>query len=163
MTTAIYPGTFDPVTNGHLDIAVRASRLFDHIIIAVYDFPERRGGVLFSTEKRVRLWQDSLPEGCKNVTVTGYSGLTVDFARDQGAQVIVRGLRAATDFMYEFDMALMNKKMAPEVEEVYLVTDLAFLFVSSSRIKEVWGLGTEVDDLVPPNVAAALREKFTRD
>ena len=92
-----------------------------------------------------------------------YTGLTVELAQNLGAQVVVRGLRAATDFMYEFDMSLMNKKMAPGVEEVYLITDLAYLFVSSSRIKEVWQLGTEVDDLVPTNVAEALRRKFTRD
>ena len=163
MTTAIYPGTFDPVTKGHLDIALRASRLFDQVIIAVYDLPERRAGVLFNTAERVHLWQKAIPESSKNLTVTGYEGLTVDFARERNAQVIVRGLRSATDLMYEFDMALMNKKMAPEIEEIYLVTDLGLLFISSSRIKEVWALGREVDDLVPPNVAAALREKFTRD
>ncbi|MBI4496369.1 MAG: pantetheine-phosphate adenylyltransferase [Chloroflexi bacterium] len=159
--TAIYPGTFDPVTRGHVDIALRAAKLFDHVVIAVYDAPPKR--LLFTTEERVTLWQQALPEGCRNITVEKYAGLTVDFARYRGAQVIVRGLRAATDFMYEFDMALMNKKMAPEVEEIYLVTDLAFLFVSSSRIKEVWELGRQVEDLVPPNVAAALRGKFIRD
>ncbi len=162
MTTAVYPGTFDPVTKGHVDIAVRASKLFDQLIIGVYDFPDNKR-VLFTTQERVQLWLDAIPEGRTNISIVGYSGLTVDFARQQRADVIVRGLRAATDFMYEFDMALMNKKMAPEIEEVYLVTDLAYLFVSSSRIKEVWGLGTEVDDLVPHNVVAALKQKFTRD
>lgn len=161
MTIAIYPGTFDPVTKGHLDIAVRASKLFDRLIVGVYDIPDKR--LLFSTDERVQMWQDALNEAGSKVSVEKYSGLTVDYAQRMGVQVIVRGLRAATDFMYEFDMALMNRKMAPGVEEVYLITDIAYLFVSSSRIKEVWQLGTEVDDLVPASVAAALREKFSRD
>lgn len=161
MTIAVYPGTFDPPTKGHIDIALRAARMFDHVVVGCYDVPMK--SLWFNTDERVQMWREALPAHVKNISVVGYSGLTVDFAREHHATVIVRGLRAVTDFMYEFDMELMNKKMAPEVDEIYLITDLAFLFVSSSRIKEVAQLGRFMPDLVPDNVLAALKQKLQRD
>lgn len=157
MPIAVYPGSFDPVTNGHLDIAIRAAALFDKLIIAVYDAPPKR--LLFTTEERVQLWREALPK-LPNVTVEPYVGLTVDVAREKKATVIVRGLRAISDFENEFEMALTNKKMAPGVEEVFLMSALEYLFTSSSRAKEVWSLGGYVKDLVPPNVDAALKQKM---
>ncbi|MCX6021565.1 MAG: pantetheine-phosphate adenylyltransferase [Chloroflexi bacterium] len=161
MAIAVYPGTFDPPTKGHIDIAVRAARMFDHVYVGCYDVPPKK--LWFDTKERVDLWNGALPSDVKNITVVGYTGLTVDFARAQGASIIVRGLRAVTDFMYEFDMELMNKKMAPEIDEIYLITALEFLFVSSSRIKEVAELGQFVPDLVPDNVLAAIKQKLSRD
>ncbi len=157
MPVAVYPGSFDPVTNGHLDIATRAAALFDKLIIAVYDAPPKR--LLFTTEERVQLWKESLPN-LPNVTVEPYVGLTVDLAQSKNATVIVRGLRALSDFQNEFDMALTNKKMAPEIEEVFLMSAQEYLFTSSSRAKEVWGLGGYVKDLLPANVDEALRRKL---
>ncbi|MBM2826049.1 MAG: phosphopantetheine adenylyltransferase [Dehalococcoidia bacterium] len=157
MPTAVYAGSFDPPTNGHLDIALRAAVLFDHLIIAVYDLPMKN--ILFSTEERVNLWEGALPQDV-NISVEAYSGLTVDYAHDRGAKAIVRGLRAMSDFEYEFEMALTNKKLAPDIEEVFLMTSLNYLFISASRIKEVWGLGKTVDGLVPPNVDKALQQRL---
>jgi len=154
---AVYPGSFDPMTNGHLDIATRASALFDKLIIAVYDAPPKR--LLFTTEERVQLWEEALPK-LPNVTVEKYVGLTVDLARNKNATVIVRGLREISDFQNEFDMALTNKKMAPEIEEVFLMSAQEYLFTSSTRAKEVWGLGGFVKDLVPSNVDIDLRKKI---
>jgi len=135
--------------------------MFDQVYVGCYDVPPKR--LWFDTQERVNLWNGALPSSIKNITVVGYTGLTVDFARSQGASVIVRGLRAVTDFMYEFDMELMNKKMAPEIDEIYLITALEFLFVSSSRIKKVAELGQFVPDLVPDNVLAAVKQKLSRD
>lgn len=161
MATAVYPGTFDPPTKGHIDIAVRASRMFDHVYVGCYDIPAK--SLWFNTEERVDLWNGALPPEINNITVVAYSGLTVDFAQQRNAKVIVRGLRAVTDFMYEFDMELMNKKMAPEIDEIYLITALEFLFVSSSRIKEVAQLGKFLPDLVPDNVLAAIKQRLQRE
>jgi len=154
--TAIYPGRFDPVTNGHLDIASRAAALWDEVVIAVYDQEE---GNLFPTEERVQLFQEAVRE-FPNIRVKPFRGLVVDFARRERATVLVRGIRAVTDFEAEFDMALMNKKMAPEVESVFLMASLEHLFVSGRRIREVASLGYDVSELVPPHVAKALRQKF---
>ena len=156
MTIAISAGRFDPVTNGHVDIVQRAASLFDRVIVAVVDVPS---GTLFTTEERVAMFGKAV-EGCSNVTTKAYRGLTVDFARQEGATVLVRGIRAVTDYEAEFDMALMNKRMAPEIESVYLMTSLEYLFISGSRIREVASLGYDVTNLVPPHVAEALREKF---
>ena len=156
MPTAIYPGRFDPVTNGHLDIASRAAALWDEVVIAVYDQEE---GNLFPTEERVQLFQEAVRES-PTIRVKPFRGLVVDFARQERATVLVRGIRAFTDFEAEFDMALMNKKIAPEVESVYLMASLEHLFVSGRRIREVASLGYDVSDLVPPHVAKALRQKF---
>ena len=156
MPTAIYPGRFDPVTNGHLDIATRAAALWDQVVIAVYDQEE---GNLFSTEKRVQLFQEAVKR-FPNIQVKPFRGLVVDFARRERATVLVRGIRAVTDFEAEFDMALMNKKVAPEVESVFLMASLEHLFVSGRRIREVASLGYDVSELVPAHVSKALRQKF---
>ena len=157
MITAVYPGRFDPVTNGHLDITMRAARLFDHLVVAVLD---ARTGTLFSTEERIAFFTKAV-ESCPNVTVKPFKGLVVNFAREQAASVLVRGIRAVTGFEAEFDMALMNKRMAPEVESVYLMSSLESLFISGSRIREVATLGYDVTDLVPAHVAQALGKKFS--
>ncbi len=156
MPIAVYPGRFDPVTNGHLDIARRAAALWDEVVIAVYDQEE---GNLFPTEERMRFFQEAV-SNIPNIRVKPFRGLVVDFARQEGATVLVRGIRAVTDFEAEFDMALMNKKMAPEVESVYLMASLEHLFVSGRRIREVASLGYDVSELVPSHVAKVLRERF---
>ena len=156
MTVAVFPGRFDPVTNGHVDIALRAANLFDNLIVAVVDVAK---GSLFNTEERVALFTRAM-EGYPNVTVKSFSGLTVDLARRESASVLVRGIRAVTGFEAEFDMALMNKRMAPEIESVYLMSSLEHLFISGSRIREVARLGYDVTNLVPSHVAEALREKL---
>lgn len=157
MVAALYPGRFDPVTNGHVDIAERATKLFDRLVVAVYDLPASSS--LFSTEERVELFRQAVAH-LEGVAVKPFSGLVVDFARQEGARVLVRGIRAVTDFVAELDMALMNKKMAPEIEAVYLMASLEHLFVSGHRIREVASLGFDVRDLVPPHVAEALRRKL---
>ncbi len=157
MTIAVYPGRFDPVTNGHVDIAARASKLFERVVVAVVDISE---GSLFTTEERLALFTKAV-EQFPNVSVRPYRGLTVDFARQEGAGVLVRGIRAVTGFEAEFDMALMNKRMAPEVESVYLMSSLEHLFISGSRIREVASRGYDVTNLVPRHVAEALRAKFS--
>ncbi len=157
MTIAVYPGRFDPVTNGHVDIAARASKLFERVVVAVVDISE---GSLFTTEERLALFTKAV-EQFPNVSVRPYRGLTVDFARQEGAGVLVRGIRAVTGFEAEFDMALMNKRMAPEVESVYLMSSLEHLFISGSRIREVASRGYDVTNLVPRHVAEALRARFS--
>ena len=152
---AIYPGGFDPVTNGHLDIVQRAAALFDEVVVGVYG----RGNQLFTVEERVVLLRQAV-SGIANVRVEQFEGLVVEYARNLKATVMVRGIRAVTDFETEFDMSLMNKKMAPEVESVYLMASLQHLFISANRIRELASLGQPVDDLVPPGVAAALVKKF---
>ncbi|MHB8376950.1 MAG: pantetheine-phosphate adenylyltransferase [Dehalococcoidia bacterium] len=159
MTLAMFPGRFDPVTNGHRDIARRAARLFDSVIVAVVELGQN---YLFPTEQRVELFREAV-EDCPNITVKPYSGLTVEFARQEGANVIVRSMRAVTDFEAEFDMALMNQKMAPGIESIYLMASLEHLFISGTRIREVSALGYDVSDLVPPHVWRALRAKYAQD
>lgn len=155
MTVAMYQGRFDPITNGHMDIVQRTAAIFDELVVAV----AQSRSTLFSTDERVELVRRATPH-LPNVRVVSYSGLTVQAARDQGATVLVRGLRAITDFSVEFDMALMNKKMAPEIEAFFLMTALEHLFISATRIRELAGFGHDISDLVPPTVAEALREKF---
>lgn len=159
MVLALYPGRFDPVTNGHLDIARRAAALFDQLIIAVYDLPAER--TLFSTEQRVDFFAQAVSNN-RCISVTPFRGLVVDFARKSGAAVLVRGIRAVTGFETEFDMALMNKKMAPGVESVYLMASIEHLFLSGTRIREVSSLGYDVRGLVPDQVLEALATKFER-
>ena len=156
MTVAVYPGSFDPITNGHLDIVTRAAKLFDRLIIGVYDTPDKR--LLFTTEERVKLAAEAVSH-LPNVDVESYKGLTVDFARDVKAQVIVRGLRMSADFEREFDMAMMNKKLLSELELVCLMAGQEYQFLSSSLLKEVASLGGNIGDLVPQNVAIALKKK----
>lgn len=156
MTIAVYPGRFDPVTNGHLNIVSRSAALFDQVVVAVYDL---RSEALFSTEERVALFQEAV-KGLPAVSVKPFRGLIINFAREEKATVLVRGIRAVTGFETEFDMALMNKIMAPEIESVYLMASLEHLFISGARIREVASLGYDVTDLVPSHVAEALRRKF---
>jgi pantetheine-phosphate adenylyltransferase len=156
---ALYPGSFDPVTKGHVDIAERAAALFQQLIVAVYDAPPK--AVLFTAEERVALMREALAH-LDNVRVEPYSGLTVDYARKVKAKVVVRGLRMSSDFEKEFEMALMNKKLAPDLESICFMTNLEYEFISSSLLKEVCQLGGCIEDLVPENVAVALREKFSR-
>lgn len=157
MTIAIYPGAFDPITNGHIDIAARAAKLFDKVIIGVFDTPDKR--ISFSTEERVELVKKSI-NSLPNVSVTSYKGLTVDFANEVGAKAIVRGLRIVADFEREFTMAVMNKKLAPDLELVCLMANLQYQFLSSTLLKEVADLGGDIDSLVPKHVVSALMKKF---
>jgi len=155
---AVYPGSFDPVHRGHLDIAKRAAGLVDELIIAVYTTPNKN--LLFSTEERVQLWRETIAEeGLANVRVELFEGLVIDFARSLGAQAIVRGLRAVTDFELEFQQALMNRKLAPEIETLMIITDLRYLFVSATLLKEVARLNGDLDGIVTATVAAALQKK----
>ncbi len=155
MTIAVYPGGFDPVTNGHLDIVSRASTLFDELVVAIYARDEQ----LFAIDEREALLREAV-RAFPNVRVSRFDGLVVDFARSVGSTALVRGIRAVTGFEAEFDMALMNQKMAPEIESVYLMASLEHLYISASRIRELARLGRAVDDLVPAHVAKALGTKL---
>lgn len=162
MTLAIYPGSFDPITLGHVDLARRAARVFDRLIVAVYAGREKPDG-LFSLDERLALAREALvPEAGTgaNIAVDSFSGLTVEYARAMGAGTIVRGLRAVSDFEYEFKLAHMNDHLAPEIEVVCLVASARHSFISSSLIREVAALGGEIDGLVPPHVAEVLRLRF---
>jgi pantetheine-phosphate adenylyltransferase len=157
---AVYPGSFDPLTNGHLDIARRAARLFDILIVSVYAFPAKN--LLFTVDERVALWQEVIAaEAMTNVRVDKFAELlTVDYVRSVGGQAIIKGLRAPNDFEAEFQQGLMNRKLAPEIETICLLTNLENLFVSSSLIKEVAHLGGNVSDMLPPPVMRALQKKL---
>jgi pantetheine-phosphate adenylyltransferase len=155
LSIAIYPGSFDPITNGHLDIATRAAKIFDKVIISVYDTPNKP--LLFTTEERVKFIKQAIA-GLPNVKVRSFSGLTVDFARRVKAQAMVRGLRMSADFEREFDMAMMNKRLYPELETVCLMARVEYQFLSSSLLKEAASLGGDIDDLVPKHVALALKK-----
>ncbi len=152
--TALYPGTFDPVHYGHIDITRRASLLWDHVVVAVYDQPSKH--LLFTTEERVALFTEAVKD-LPNVRVVSYQGLTVEFAREVGAKVMVRGLRAITDFEYEFQIALTNKRLAPDIEFAALMTSQEHTFLSASILKEVALLGGDISTMCPPHVAEALR------
>ena len=153
--TALFPGTFDPFTNGHLDVVDRALGIFDKLIVAVAANPEKRQP-LFSVAERVQLIQASL-EGRDRVEVTTYTGLTVEFARSRGARTLVKGLRAYSDFDSELQQALMNRKLAPDIHTFFLMSSFAHIFVSSSILKDIASYGGKVSDLVPPPVARALK------
>lgn len=157
MIRALYPGTFDPIHNGHVDIACRAAKLFDELIIGVYDSPPKT--LLFETTQRVALATHAL-SNLPNVRVVAYHGLTVLFAREIGASVMVRGLRAISDFEYELQMAHTNKKIAVDVEFVCLMTSLRYAYLSSTILKEMASLGGDVSGLVPDAVQEALRARI---
>ena len=154
MTIAVYPGTFDPVHNGHLDIAFRAAALFDKLVIGVYDRPNK--DVMFSLQERVEMVRRAIVSA-ENITVEPYSGLTVDFVRSKGAQVIVRGLRITYDFEYEYQMALVNRKLSPETDTVCLMTCLEYAFLSSTVVRDVARAGGDISCMVPQHVVEAFR------
>lgn len=157
MIRAVFPGTFDPIHYGHIDIARRAARLFDELVVAVYDLPLKN--LLFSPQERLRLVTLALENDAK-IKVVGYSGLTVEFARKINAQVIVRGLRVFSDFEHEFRMALANDHLAPEIEVVALITSEKHTFLSSTTVREIASLRGDVSSMVPPTVADALKKRF---
>lgn len=154
--TAVYPGTFDPITNGHTDLVQRAARLFDRVIVAIAANPGKTPA--FSVEYRVRLAQEVLSD-LANVEVCSFDSLLVDFLHQRGAEVILRGLRAVSDFEYEFQLASMNRQLAPDIETVFLTPAEQYAFVSSSLVREIAGLGGDVSAFVHPRVVAALRER----
>jgi len=158
LTIAIYAGSFDPITNGHLDVATRAATLFDKLIIGVYNRPEKK--LLFNVEERVEMARQSVAH-LPNVRVEAYDCLTIDFAKKVGAQALVRGLRMSSDFEREFEMAMMNKRLAPELELVCLMAKVEYQFLSSSLLKEVASLRGKIDDMVPENVVTTLKKKFS--
>ncbi len=158
---AIYPGTFDPITNGHLDIIRRAAALFDEVIVAVGENPEKRP--LFSHDERLALAREAVGRlGLPNVSVDYFTGLLAEYAQRKGAIAIVRGLRAVSDFEHEFQMALANRRLFPKAETVFLMPSLAFVYLSSSMVKTIARNGNDVSPFVPPCVEKALREKFAQ-
>ena len=157
MRVAIYPGSFDPITNGHLDVISRACNLFDRVIIAVAKNPRKKP--LFSAAERLRMLREVLA-GFPKVQVDSYERLTVEYARKRGACAIIRGLRVISDFETEFVMALTNKKLAPEIETVFLMTEAQYSFISSSVVKELASYGGCLQGMVPPVIEARLRAKF---
>ncbi len=156
LTTAVYPGSFDPIHNGHLAVIERARQIFDRVVVGVLDNAQKT--YLFSAEERIRLIRASLPSD--GVEVSHFSGLAVGFAASEGARVIIRGLRAVSDLDSEFQMALMNRRLEPKVETVFLATSLSSIFLSSSLLKEVCAHGGSVEGLVAPAVAVALAERL---
>ena len=158
MVKAVFPGTFDPIHYGHIDIARRASRLFDEVVMAVYDKPLKN--LLFSPEERIDLVKQALSDNPK-ISVTGYSGLTMNFCRAIGAQVVVRGLRVFSDFEFEFRMALANQRLAPDIETIALITAEQHTFLSSSTVKEIAMLDGDVASMVPPFVHEAMKYKIS--
>ena len=160
---AIVPGSYDPVTYGHLDVIERAARLFDVIVIGVVNLPVRKGKTLFSAEERCGFIADATSGlGLDNVEVKPFSSLLVEFARVIDAKAIVKGLRAISDFEYEFEMNQLNRMQAPDVESIYLMSSPRFSFLSSSGVRELATFGGNIDDLVPASVATALKERLGR-
>lgn len=156
MVRALFPGTFDPVHYGHIDIATRAARLFDEVVVAVYDRPLK--SLMFSPEERIALVTQAMG-AIPRVRIDSYSGMTVDYCRRIGAQVIVRGLRVFSDFEFEFRMALANHRLAPDIESVVFITDEEHTFLSASTVREIASLGGDVSSMVPPYVNTALKNK----
>jgi pantetheine-phosphate adenylyltransferase len=159
MITAIYPGTYDPVTNGHVDVISRAAKIFDRVVIGVVNNPHHKSP-LFTVEERVVLLEDALGGVVENVEIDIFSELVVEFARRWDAKVIVKGLRVVSDFEWEFQMNQLNRHLAPEIETVYVMASPQVSFVSSSGVKEIASFGGNVEELVPKAVAARLKEMF---
>jgi pantetheine-phosphate adenylyltransferase len=160
---AICPGTYDPVTNGHLDIIGRAARVFDRVIVAVVNQPVRKQTTLFDAVERQQFIEQSIADnGLSNVEVAAFSVLLVDFAREHNATAIVKGLRAISDFEYEFEMNQLNRNLAPEIESLYILASPNYSFIRSSGVKEIATFGGDVSGLVPPAVARALVERLKR-
>jgi pantetheine-phosphate adenylyltransferase len=153
---AIYPGSFDPLTNGHLDLIARAAKIFDHLVVAILRNSAKNP--LFTVEERVGMLSEGIGE-FDNVSISTFDGLLVDFAREERAQAVVRGIRAISDYEYEFQMAMMNRRLAPDVETIFLMPDAKYSFVSSRLVKEVFRLGGSVDGLVPKFVVERMKEK----
>jgi pantetheine-phosphate adenylyltransferase len=161
--TAICPGTYDPVTNGHLDIITRAARVFDRVIVGVVNQPVRKQTTLFTGEERREFIEQAVSgNGLDNVAVEVFSTLLVEFAREHEAGAIVKGLRAISDFEYEFEMNQLNRKLAPEIESIYIIASPEYSFLSSTGVKEMATFGGDVSDLVPGGVAQALTERLKR-
>ncbi len=157
--TVVCPGSYDPVTNGHLDIITRTARVFDRVVVGVVNNPMRKQTTLFTAEERRGFIADATA-GIDNVEVEIFAALLVDFARDQGAKAIVKGLRAISDFEYEFEMAQLNRKLDPSIESIYVIASPDYSFLSSTGVKEMATFGGDVSDLVPASVAAALAERL---
>jgi pantetheine-phosphate adenylyltransferase len=151
---AVYPGTFDPITRGHEDLVLRAASLFDHVVLAIADSPSKRP--FFSLEERVQMAKDALA-GHPNIEIMGFSGLLMDFLRSQGARIILRGLRAVSDFEYEFQMAGMNRKLYPDVETIFLTPGEQYMFISATMVREIAALGGDVSHFVNPLILSRLR------
>jgi pantetheine-phosphate adenylyltransferase len=156
---ALYPGSFDPITNGHVDIILRGARLFPRIVVAVLENPKKTP--LFSVGERIEMIREIF-RGQPGIEAVPFHGLLVRFAEEQGARIVIRGLRAVSDFEYEFQMALMNQTLDPQLETLFMAPSSPYTFLSSSLVKEVFGLGGQVGGLVPPVVERRLREKFQR-
>jgi pantetheine-phosphate adenylyltransferase len=154
--TIIYPGSFDPPTNGHLDLIGRAAALFDDVVVAVLKHDGKQA--LFSVNERVEMLQGAA-SGLPNVRIESFDGLLVDYARKQDARLILRGIRAVSDYEYELQMALMNRKLSPDIETVFMLPSEAYSYLSSRLVKEVWGLGGDIHDLVPQIVERRLKQK----
>lgn len=154
---AVYPGSFDPITNGHVDIILRGAKIFPRILIAVLENPKKQ--TLFTAAERVEMIREIFKDR-PQIEVLAFSGLLVDFAREQGAEVVIRGLRAVSDFEYELQMTLMNKKLTPALETFFMMPSLKYVFLSSSIIKEAFSLGGNIADLIPPVVGTRMAEKF---
>ncbi|HSN94411.1 MAG TPA: pantetheine-phosphate adenylyltransferase [Anaerolineaceae bacterium] len=161
MTKVIFPGSFDPIHLGHVDIARRASEVFDEVVVAVYDKPSKH--LLFTPSERIRMAKECLKE-IKNITVVGYSGLTINFAKEVHAKAIVRGLRVFSDYEYEFRMALANHRLNDEIDTIALITAEENMFISSTTVKEIASFSGDVSSMVPPLVEKALKNKYkTKD
>lgn len=154
--TVVYPGTFDPVTYGHIDLIERASKIFGKVIVAVARHPEKK--VLFNAEERVVMLKDAV-KGIRNVSVDSFDGLVVDYVKRAGADVVIRGLRMLSDFEYEFQMALTNRKLNGDIETIFMMPHESYSYVSSKLIKEVAGLGADLKDFVPKKVQELLKKK----
>jgi pantetheine-phosphate adenylyltransferase len=159
--TAVCPGSYDPITNGHIDIITRAATMYDKLVVAVVNLPIRKGQTVFSIDERCRFVEDAVAH-LDNVEVAPFSNLIVDFARERGAMAIVKGLRAISDFEYEFEMNQLNRKQAPQIESVYLMASPQYSFLRSSGVKELATFGGDIDDLVPTPVATRLKEELQR-